>query len=128
MEAAVSDSMRIMIVDDNRLIRALVRRVINSVTREKIDLVECADGGEAVRSYSASPSDLVVMDIAMPNKDGIAAAEEIIAHDRSAKIIFLTQHPVNDYRFLTKKPGVVAVISKENIAELQNELKVFIPK
>ncbi len=120
--------MRIMIVDDNKNMRALVRRVIGSVTRERIDLVECADGGEAVECYSASPSDLVVMDIAMPHKDGIAAAEAITARDRSAKIIFLTQHPVNDYQYLKETQGVVAVISKENIAELQNELKVFFPK
>jgi CheY-like chemotaxis protein len=124
----LSASMRIMIVDDNKNMRTLVRRVIGSVTRERIDLVECADGKEAVECYSASPSDLVVMDIAMPHKDGIAAAEAITARDRSAKIIFLTQHPVSEYRFLKEKQGVLAVISKEDVTELKNELKLFFPK
>ncbi|MFZ4620853.1 MAG: response regulator transcription factor [Bacteroidota bacterium] len=120
--------MKIMIVDDNKSIRSLVRRVIGFVTREKIELRECSDGNEAVTSYSESPSDLVVMDIAMPQKDGIAAAEEITANDISAKIIFLTQHSVSDYGFLKEKPGVLAVISKENVAELKAELELHLPK
>lgn len=122
-----SEKMKIMIVDDNRNIRAHVRRVIGSVTRVKVDLVECADGEEAVQSYSRSPSDLVVMDISMPQKDGITTAAEITAHDHSAKIIFLTLHPVSEYTFLLKNSGVLAVIGKEDVSDLQKELKLFFP-
>lgn len=119
---------KILIVDDNKNIRSLVRRVIDGVSSDMFDIQECSDGAEAVISYAASQSDLIIMDIAMPQKDGIAAAEEITSHDRSARIIFLTQHPVSEYSFLKKRPGVMAVISKEDVGELQKELKLFFPK
>lgn len=51
---------------------------------------QCMDGEETVKQYKKLKPDLVLMDIAMPKKDGIAATMEIIAFDNAAKIIVVS--------------------------------------
>ena len=51
---------------------------------------QCMDGQEAVDQYKKLKPDVILMDIAMPKKDGIAATKEIIAFDKDAKIIVVS--------------------------------------
>ena len=51
---------------------------------------QCMDGVEAVKQYKKLKPDVILMDIAMPEKDGITATREIIAFDKDAKIIVVS--------------------------------------
>jgi len=50
-------------------------------------VIEAEDGQKAVDTYKAERPDLVLMDITMPEKDGIAALKEIVEFDKNAKVV-----------------------------------------
>ena len=68
-------ALRVLIVDDDSSFRALVRTLI---TNGHVKVVgEASDGEEAVRLVEKLTPDIVLMDVSMPKRDGVAAAEEI---------------------------------------------------
>tara|TARA_R110002049_G_scaffold27321_2_gene93962 strand:+ start:18186 stop:18599 length:414 start_codon:yes stop_codon:yes gene_type:complete len=82
---------KILLADDSRTIRALVRRPLAA---HGYDVILASDGREAVQLARRENPDLVILDIQMPELDGYAACEEILAlNEDLAKvpIIFLTK-------------------------------------
>jgi two-component system chemotaxis response regulator CheY len=76
---------RIMLVDDTAFMRRMLRDIL---TKEGFEVAaEAANGREAVEAYRKAHPDLVIMDITMPEMDGIAAVREIIAGDAAARIV-----------------------------------------
>lgn len=79
---------KILIVDDAKFMRTLVKDALIPKGHEIVG--EAENGNEAIKSYKLLKPDLVTMDITMREKDGIEAAEEILAMDPTAKIIMVT--------------------------------------
>ena len=77
----------ILIVDDEDQIRALIRLTMEQAGYE---VVEGRTGKEALELYRQSPPDLVIMDILMPNKDGLEGIMELRREFPEAKIIAIT--------------------------------------
>ncbi|MDP1793674.1 MAG: response regulator, partial [Acidimicrobiales bacterium] len=67
---------RVVIADDGPLVRALFRRILERST-EAVVVAEAADGQEAIEAVDAHQPDLLLLDIAMPNTDGLTAIPEI---------------------------------------------------
>ncbi len=78
---------KILVVDDTQFMRQRVTRLLRE---HGYQAIEAKDGEEAVRMYAQDEPDLVLMDITMPNMDGLAALSEIRAYDPKAKVIMLT--------------------------------------
>jgi two-component system chemotaxis response regulator CheY len=76
---------KILVVDDATFMRMMIRDILTGNGYEIV--AEAADGNEAVARYKALKPDLVLMDITMPEMDGIRAVKEIIREDPDAKII-----------------------------------------
>ena len=76
---------KIMLVDDAAFMRMTIK---NTLTKAGYtELVEAADGQQAVETYGKEHPDLVIMDITMPNMDGIQALQAIKGSDAGAKVV-----------------------------------------
>lgn len=76
---------KIMVVDDAAFMRMMIKNALSS--NGYTNLIEAADGKIAFETYQSEKPDLVIMDITMPNMDGIQALQAIKAFDGSAKIV-----------------------------------------
>jgi len=78
---------KIMVVDDAQFMRV---RLTKLLTGNGFEVVEAENGEEAVQKYQAETPDAVLMDITMPQKDGLEALSEIKSFDANARVIMLT--------------------------------------
>ncbi len=76
---------KIMIVDDAAFMRMMIKDTLMKNGYE--NLIEAADGEIAVQTYKTEKPDLILMDITMPNKNGLEALKEIKEMDPNAKIV-----------------------------------------
>lgn len=76
---------KIMIVDDAAFMRMTIKNCLSKAGYA--NLIEAADGQIAVDTYQNEHPDLVIMDITMPNLDGIQALQAIKAADPGAKVV-----------------------------------------
>lgn len=76
---------RILITDDAAFMRHMLRNILEKAGYEVTG--EAANGNECVQAYKDLRPDVAILDITMPQKDGIEAAREIRAFDPDAKII-----------------------------------------
>ena len=76
---------RVLVVDDAAFMRKMVTDALSGGGHEIVG--EAGNGAEAVQRYQELRPEVMTLDITMPEKDGIAALQEIIAIDPSAKVI-----------------------------------------
>ena len=76
---------RVLIVDDAAFMRKMLGDVLTKNGHEVIG--EAGNGVEAVERFQALKPDMVTLDITMPEKDGITALKEILAIDRTARVV-----------------------------------------
>jgi DNA-binding NarL/FixJ family response regulator len=80
---------RVLIVDDSESVRRSLAAML-SATDDLVVLGSCANGAAAVALVAAARPDVVLMDIAMPRVDGIAATRRIAALDAAVQVLVLT--------------------------------------
>ncbi len=81
-------SSRVLVADDARFMRQLIREIIEPEGFEVVG--EAADGRAVVEEFSRLQPDVVTMDIVMPKRSGIDAAKEILALDPTARIVMVS--------------------------------------
>ncbi len=104
--------MKILIVDDNAQVRQLIASIVQPFAEE---ICECSDGASAVTVYQAQHPDLVLMDIEMPETDGIQATRLIRAVDPEARIAMLTNHDDIHLCRSALKAGAAAYLTKDDL-------------
>ncbi|MCI0519189.1 MAG: response regulator [Chloroflexi bacterium] len=78
---------KILIVDDAEFLRVRISKMLSG---EGFEIFEADNGVKAVSLYKTAQPDLVLMDITMPEMDGLTALKEIRSHDPKARVIMLT--------------------------------------
>jgi DNA-binding NarL/FixJ family response regulator len=105
-------SIKVVIADDQALVRGGFRMILDA--REDIDVAgEAADGAEAIALVAEHEPGVVLMDVRMPNVDGIEATRQIVASGSSARIIILTTHDVDEYVFAALRAGASGFLLKD---------------
>jgi two-component system response regulator NreC len=104
---------RIVIADDHGIVRTGLRLQLDR--NETFEVIgEAADGREAVRLSETLSPDIVIMDIAMPNLNGIEAAAQIVKNQPSVGVIILSMHSDETYIMRTLAAGAKGYLLKEN--------------
>ena len=112
--------MTVLIVDDSPQFRALIRTVL---TRLVDDVRECADGDEAVDAYSARRPDWVLMDFKMARMGGLEATRRILAGDRTARVLILTDYDDAHWRAAAFEAGACGYVLKDNLLDVRRLLE-----
>ncbi len=103
------DSLRILIADNESIIRMDLKELLEEAGHEVIG--EAADGLKAVELTRKLKPDLVIMDIKMPEMDGIAAAK-MISNEKLAPVLLLTAYSQKEIVEKAKDSGVLAYLVK----------------
>ncbi len=99
---------RVAIADDQALVRAGLRMIVESQPDLAV-VGEAVDGNEAVELVARERPDVTLMDIRMPNLDGIAATRRIAAQTR---VVILTTYELDEYVFDALSAGASAFLLK----------------
>lgn len=103
---------RVLLADDHALVRKSLQALLDR--QKDIEVVATAvNGREAVRLAQTVEPDIIIMDVSMPELDGIRAAAEIQALGLKAKIIMLSMHHSSALVQQARKNGAAAYIVKQ---------------
>jgi DNA-binding NarL/FixJ family response regulator len=112
-------SIRVLLVDDQALIRAGFRMILDA--EEDMDVVgECADGTQAVDSVRRLAPDVVLMDIRMPEMDGIEATRQIAGGGGEGgvpRVLMLSTFDLDEYVYDALRAGASGFLLKDVPAE-----------
>lgn len=105
-------SIRIVLADDDQLVRGGLRAVIEHEV--DMDVVgEAGDGNEVLDVVASVEADLVLMDVRMPNKDGLTATRELLERDPHGPLVMvLTTFEVDDYVYEALQAGASGFLLK----------------
>jgi DNA-binding NarL/FixJ family response regulator len=107
---------RVLVADDQSLVRAGFRRLL--ADEPDLEVVAEADNGiEAVEKVARFAPDVVLMDIRMPELDGIEAARRILATDPAARILILTTFDLDEYVYEALRAGASGFVLKDDPPE-----------
>lgn len=119
-------SIRTVLVDDHVLIRAGLKALLHSVANVQV-VGEASDGHEAVQVVEKIQPDVVIMDIAMNNLNGLEAASRITRQWPNVKVIILSMHANEEYVGQALDAGATGYLLKgAEPAELELALKAVV--
>jgi two-component system response regulator NreC len=104
---------RILLADDHTVMRNGLRLLLER-QRNLTVVAEASDGRESVRLAEELSPDVVVMDIAMPNLNGIEASRQIMASNPDIAIVILSMHSDESYVIRALKAGARAYLLKDS--------------
>ena len=109
-------SIRVLVVDDQSMVRAGFRMLL--ADEPDIEVVaEAANGLEAVDQAARFSPDVVLMDIRMPELDGLEATRRILAADGTARVLILTTFGLDDYVYEALRAGASGFVLKDDPPE-----------
>ncbi len=116
-EEAAGDGVRVLIADDQALVRAGFRMILEA--EDDVEVVgEAADGGAAVEEVRRLQPDVVLMDVRMPELDGIEATRRLMEDAAvSAKVVMLTTFDMDEYIYEALRAGASGFLLKDTPPE-----------
>ena len=112
--------MRLLLVEDNARMRQLIRSVVEGFAA---DIHECTNGAQALAAYAEFHPDWVLMDIKMPQVDGITATRQILQAWPEAKVVILTDYDDDELRRAARAAGACDYLLKEDLRQLRHRLQ-----
>ncbi|SDY72494.1 two component transcriptional regulator, LuxR family [Collimonas sp. OK242] len=106
---------RILVVDDHAVVRAGVQHFIADIPEMEI-AGEAANAQEAIRLIRSNEYDIVLLDIAMPDKSGVEVLKQIKREKPALPVLMLSMHPENRYAVQVLRSGADGYVQKEALA------------
>jgi two-component system response regulator NreC len=111
-DASARTKIRILVVDDHTILRVGLRMMLNA--QPDIEVIgEASDGNQAVSEAMRLVPDVILMDIAMPDCNGIEATRQVKRLQPETRILVLTMHENEEYLFQVLRAGASGYILKE---------------
>ena len=108
-----TQTVRVLIADDQTLFRVGLARLLEEDPRVEI-VGEAGDGAEAVKLAGTVMPDVILMDLKMPNVDGIEATKQILAKHPGVKVLLLTTFEADNHVIQALKAGASGYILKDS--------------
>jgi DNA-binding NarL/FixJ family response regulator len=105
-------TIRVLLCDDQALVRGGFRMILEA--RPDLEVVgEAEDGLQAVELASQTEPDVILMDVRMPNIDGVEATRRIVERGSGARVIVLTTYDLDEYVYDAIRSGASAFLLKD---------------
>jgi len=117
------ETITIMVVDDHAIVRDGLEALLNTIAGFKV-IVKAGSGKEAIDMHREINPDITLMDIKLPDLDGISALKKILAENPEAKMIMLTTYMGEDDIYRAFSAGARAYILKDvPISDLEKVIR-----
>jgi DNA-binding NarL/FixJ family response regulator len=105
-------SIRVLLADDQALVRSGFRMILEA--RPDLDVIgEAEDGCQAVEFGQRLRPDVILMDVRMPNMDGVEATRKLVSEGSHARIIILTTYDLDEYVYAAIRAGASGFLLKD---------------
>jgi DNA-binding NarL/FixJ family response regulator len=117
-------SIRVLLADDQALVRSGFRMILDE--REGIDVVgEAENGAQAIQLARALRPDVILMDVRMPDVDGVEATRQLVSGGTDARIVILTTFDLDEYVYAAIRAGASGFLLKDvRPSELVDAIRV----
>lgn len=116
--------MKVLIVDDSRAMRMIVKRTLGQTDVGKCEIVEAANGAEGLTQVEAENPDLVLCDWNMPEMSGIEFLTKLRESGSEVAFGFITSESGEDIKTLAMETGAQFIITKPFTAQSLNAVLV----
>lgn len=122
---AAPQLIRVLLADNHTLVRAGLRALLQNI--EGIQVVaEAGDGREALRLIAAHQPDVVLMDVAMPEMNGLEATARVVKEFSNVRVIILSMHANEEYVLQALRTGAAGYMLKDSgVSELELALRAI---
>jgi two-component system invasion response regulator UvrY len=123
---SLKNMIKILVVDDHAVVRAGVHHFISDIPNMEIG-GEASSAEEAIRMVRNQEWDIVLLDIAMPDKSGVEVLKQIKREKPKLPVLMLSMHPENRYAVQVLRSGASGYVQKEALAtELVNAINTIL--
>jgi two-component system, NarL family, response regulator NreC len=110
------DDLRVMLVDDHAVLRAGLQLLIDGQPDMTV-VVEAGSAEEAVQVVEQRTVDVIVMDLSLPDGDGITLTEQIVRQHPQVRVVGLTRHEERGYMERMLEVGARGYVLKQSVAD-----------
>ncbi len=115
----------VLLADNHTLVRAGLRALLQNIQGIRV-VAEAGDGREALRLIAAHQPDVVLMDIAMPEMNGLEATARVVKEFPNVRVIILSMHANEEYVLQALRMGAAGYVLKDSgVSELELALRAI---
>jgi two-component system response regulator NreC len=116
LDSSMVAPIRILVADDNSMVRRSIRMMLDAVDGLKV-IGEAEDGREAINLVEELKPDVVIMDISMPNVDGLQATQVIHDMDTDAHVLILSMYATPTFVRQALRNGAAGYVLKRTLSD-----------
>ena len=107
--------MRVLLIEDHPIVRAGCRRLLEQLPA--IEIVEASTGAEGLRINAASPPDMIILDLNLPDTSGLSLVRELLAANSAARIVVFSMYEDPTLVQTAIDAGAMAFVTKSDNPE-----------